>query len=374
MTNRVLITGSAGIVGSVIAGHLCQIPDIDQVILLDVNEKRGKVLADSLRIKAAMYTHHPEFVFEKCDLFDMEQTADLLINYSPNLVFQAATLFSYYFYAPIILRETKKRRIPNQYPAHTIAKDLTLAYQFMKSVKRANISPQIVNVAFPDHVNYILGKVGLAPTVGAGNIDVIVYMIRQIVAKEQKTDISQIKVLMVAHHALEFFPLPTTPFYLRMYHGDLDITKRYDKLQMLKAALDRVSDPFWEAGVDLITETTAASAAKNGLAMLNNRDVVEYTPGPTGLPGGYPTLLNNEGATVSLPDDITLEQAVTINLNHMQLDGVEKVQEDGTVIFTDPTVQLIRDILGLEWPQMKISQSAEMASQIKNAYQKLSRK
>ena len=372
MPNRVLITGSAGIVGSVIAGHLTQIPDIEQVILLDINAKRGKVLADALKIKAAMYSHYPEFVFETCDLFDLDKTTEILNRYSPNLILQAATVFSYYFYAPIILRETKKRGIPNQYPAHTIAKDLTLAYQLMKSVKQANITAPVVNVSFPDHVNNILGKVGLAPTVGAGNIDVFVYMIRQMIADKLNTDIRQIKVFMVAHHAFEFFPLPSIPFYLRIFHKDNDITEKFNTFQVFKNAVDRVSDPFWEAGVDLITETTAASAVKNGLAIMNDSNIVEYTPGPEGLPGGYPTLLNKDGAKVSLPGDITLEQAISINLNHMRLDGVEEVQNDGTVVFTEPTVNLIRDILGLEWPKMRIDESAEMAMQIKKAYQNLS--
>ena len=55
---------------------------------------------------------------------------------------------------------------------------------------------------------------------------------------------------------------------------------------------------------------SASSALKNLKAMLFNENLRTHSPGPNGLPGGYPVLLNKDGADVVLPDDISLEEAI----------------------------------------------------------------
>ena len=57
---------------------------------------------------------------------------------------------------------------------HTFAKDAVLSYNIAQAIQQADIPIKYVNISFPDHTNYALGKVGLAPTTGAGTIDLTV--------------------------------------------------------------------------------------------------------------------------------------------------------------------------------------------------------
>jgi hypothetical protein len=43
--------------------------------------------------------------------------------------------------------------------------------------------------------------------------------------------------------------------------------------------------------------------------------------------------------------------------------GIERIDENGTTSFTDETVSLMRDVLGIEWKSMKISEAKEMAEE-----------
>jgi hypothetical protein len=54
----------------------------------------------------------------------------------------------------------------------------------MQAVKMSGIDTKVVNGAFPDTTNVVLGKVGLAPTCGGGNMDMGVYRLKRIIARD----------------------------------------------------------------------------------------------------------------------------------------------------------------------------------------------
>ncbi len=65
---------------------------------------------------------------------------------------------------------------------------------------------------------------------------------------------------------------------------------------------------------------------------MNNTNELSHVPGPEGLVGGYPVRLSKDGVKVFLPEGVTREKAIQINEEAQKWDGIEKIEEDGTVV------------------------------------------
>ena len=79
------------------------------------------------------------------------------------------------------------------------------------------------------------------------------------------------------------------------------------------------------------------------MALLFNTGIMTHSPGPNGLPGDYPIRLNAKGAEVILPEELTLQEAIRLNEESQRLDGVKRIEEDGTVVFTDYAVNIMKE-------------------------------
>jgi hypothetical protein len=82
------------------------------------------------------------------------------------------------------------------------------------------------------------------------------------------------------------------------------------------------------------------------------------------LPGGYPVRLSAKGAEVYLPSGITLEEAVAINEVSQRADGIERVEDDGTVIYTDESVQIVREVLNYDLSPLKFDECDQRAEEL----------
>jgi hypothetical protein len=122
------------------------------------------------------------------------------------------------------------------------------------------------------------------------------------------------------------------------------------------------------------TTVSASSALKNLKAMLFNENLRTHSPGPNGLPGGYPVLLNKDGADVVLPDDISLEEAIRMNEESGKLDSIEDIKDDGTVIFTDRAFEIMKEMLGFECRSFQAWEAKELAFEQMACYKRLAEK
>lgn len=108
----------------------------------------------------------------------------------------------------------------------------------------------------------------------------------------------------------------------------------------------------------------AASGVKNALALLRDTGLLTHSPGPQGLPGGYPIRLGAAGAKVALPAGVTMEQALAINEAGQRADGVERIEDDGTVVYTDKAVQIIREVLDYDLAPLRFDECDERAADL----------
>lgn len=112
----------------------------------------------------------------------------------------------------------------------------------------------------------------------------------------------------------------------------------------------------------------AASAVKNILHILNDTNELTYAPGPEGLPDGYPTRLSREGARIALPAELPRQEAIRINEESQKFDGIEKIRDDGTVVFTQKAVEIMHELLGYDCSQLKPEESETKAKELMAAY------
>lgn len=369
--NNVLVVG-AGEVGRYAVEYLVRYPIVDEVIIVDINEIRGKMVTYNAEIAAAIHQHYPRVVYEKLDITDTEKTVDILKKYKPKAILHVATLMSSFYYQHLAKPYIKKHKLPykSHLAGHTFAKDFYLIYKLMQAVRDSEIDTRVVNLAFPDNTNIVLHKLGLAPTIGGGTIDLSAHGIKKYVADDLGVKMHNINVALVVHHAARTMDAKYVPFYLKikLMNGE-DITDKYDSIEVLNKGAYYTG--IW--GGDN-SPMTAASAVDNVIALLSDSGVIKHAPGPVGLPGGWIVRINWDKVEVVLPSELSMDKAMEINLEGMKLDGIERVENDGTVVFTKDTVDYMATVLDLHWTKVKPEETLQMSKEIIAAYKKLEEK
>jgi len=151
--DSILLIGSAGSVGHDMMYQIASMGLPIKVIGSDVNETKGRFeIEESLHI-AHSFGFYPDLSFEKIDLFDIEGTAEKLEELQPKVVCNLASLGSWWVTRLLPDDEYKKiGPIGPWLPNH-----LTLAMKLMEAIKKTGLDIKVVNGAFPDATNVVLG-------------------------------------------------------------------------------------------------------------------------------------------------------------------------------------------------------------------------
>ncbi|MCW3975116.1 MAG: hypothetical protein NWE86_02595, partial [Candidatus Bathyarchaeota archaeon] len=308
---------------------------------------------------------YPNIEFVKLDLNTIEKTAEIIKEINPNIIMHNATMMSNLEWARLPEEITSKlisAGISNIVPCH-----LTLTYKLMKSVQISKTDAHVVMSPYPDVVNAALGKFGLAQNlIGLGNIDYIVPGIQKAAADKFKVSVQNVLVFLVAPYALlnYIFRYGNTgdlPYFLKIVVKGKDVTKELDIRELLK----EVSGYLSLLTINDLGFIAASSGVKNALAILNDSGIFTHAPGPLGLPGGYPIILNEKGASLALPEELTQEEAVKINQRVIkEVDGVERIEDNGTTVFTDKCADAWREVFNYDCKELKIEDSEKRAKEI----------
>jgi hypothetical protein len=241
----------------------------------------------------------------------------------------------------------------------------TLTHKLMQAVKKSGIETRVVNGAYPDLTNVILGRMDLAPVCGGGNMDLGASRLRKIVAAERKVPVRDVQVLAVGHHGTFYTAKMDGPSWYRIIAAGEDVSKDYPVKVVAK-----LYDKYGYANMPsfpgpLVDQMkTASSFLKITLAAYyNTGEVIQCLPAPNGLPGGYPCILDYEGAKPIHPG-ISLKEAVKINEDGAKIDGIEKVKADGTVVFCEENAKLMREVVGYDCPEIKPKEHEERAKEL----------
>jgi len=366
--DSIMIIGSAGSVGHDMMYQIACMGLPIKVIGADVDEEKGRFeVEESIHI-AHNLGYYPDLSFHKINLFEIDETAELLKEHRPKVVCNLASLGSWWVTRLLPPEEYKKiGPIGPWLPNH-----LTLAHKLMQAVKKSGVDVKVVNGAYPDATNVVLSKLGLEPVCGGGNMDLGMSRVKRIVARELGVPYRSVQVYGVGHHGTYYTARMDGPYWVKILVDGVDVTDRFPNEKITRLYVEGgygAPGQFKSALVDQMR--TASSFLKHVLAVYyNTGEVHTCVAGAAGLPGGYPCRLGETGAEVVLPG-ISQEEAVRINEEGGRIDGIETIRDDGTVVFCEENVEYMREVVGYECEELKPSESEERAKELNKLLMKL---
>jgi hypothetical protein len=316
--STVLIIG-AGDLGERFAAGLAAAGQVDRLVLVS---RSGAAEA-----AATIASSHECFVESvACDARDPGEVSRLLFKTDPDLVVLSASGRGPW--APPGQDEEAARAVGAAGFALRLPYNLPVPLAVMQATTDAGYEGPVANVSFPDVTGAVLARLGLAPTVGLGNAAMILLRARAALrAANPGAELPLLRVL-AQHSQLSSVMqsrLPDDPAArARVYVGEngvLDDTLAYQA-------------PPLAPSVRYNYVTAASSIPVLHALLPGAAPLLWSTPSPHGLPGGYPVRVAQGEVTLDLPPGVTEEQAVRFNQQQSQADGVEKIDDDGTVHFT----------------------------------------
>ena len=301
MDKTLMILGLGGV--GTYAAHLAgRLPGV-RVAVGDIRADHARRVANSLIADSYFlqeYRRFPDVAGFGIDMLDTEAIAEALERYRPDVIFNATTLLSWWHLHR--LPHDLARRIYYGAPEGSGLRPWApghgvLLYNLMKTVKQVLPGAHVVNVSGPDYLHEILGKVGLAPTVGVGNVSLFEPMLKAVVAEKRGTRPEAVDITLVGHHCMcmqifqEGALAPGIPYYLKVEENKRDITAELDVDKDLWARVPERMPLLSEVNQQCV----AASAMQVIKAMLYDAGALLHAPGPEGLPAGCPVWVDTAG-------------------------------------------------------------------------------
>ncbi len=355
MSKTLLILGLGGV--GCFAAHLAaRLPGL-HVVVGDVREEHARQVANSLisvNFFEGAAQRFPRVDAVGLDMMRPEDIARVLETWRPDVIFNATTLLSWWHLHR--LPHALARRIyygdPEGCglrpwaPGHGV-----LLTNLMRVVRAVLPQARVVNVSGPDYLHEMLGKVGLAPDVGVGNVALLEPILRRIVAEKRNVPPEALDITLVGHHCMcmqifqEGALAPEIPFHLRIEEDRRDITAELD--------IDRDLWARVPAHMPLLSEVNqqcvAASALRIIRAMLYDTGEIMHAPGPCGLPAGCPVRVDASGVKVVVLPELGRERMLQIMYEANRREGFEPTGEDGTVTATPHCAEVVEDVFGISW-------------------------
>ena len=191
------------------------------------------------------------------------------------------------------------------------------------------------------------------PVAGAGNVGLIEASIKHTIAKEQNLNNDDLTIYLVCHHVHWVVPREPGypddgPFMLKVMHKDKDISNEIGDLREL---MNRSITSCYEPGAGF-SSTTGLLASRLVLALLDDSGTEHrmHSPAANGLAGGYPVIIQNGNIRLNLPEEWVESELVAQMKQVHKLDGIDEIRSDGTIVFTEQSVKILKDEIGVELP------------------------
>ncbi|MDA0675006.1 MAG: hypothetical protein O3A88_01330 [Proteobacteria bacterium] len=248
-----------------------------------------------------------------------ESVAESIGKLAPKVVVQAASVQSS---AVISQSDTAWSRLVAQAGLSTTAIfQVLLSARVGKAMQMLGNNGPLLNCCYPDVANGMLKAIGLPVTCGAGNVAILATMFGGDLGIREP---GRVKVL--AHYACldAWRRAPaeragkTEP---RVWIDGKETGNLFNRFSHLKLTREPVIDISGCTGVPII------------LALASGDRLVAHAPGPNGLIGGYPILVENGAVRLDLPAGVSESDAIAWNRGFEERNGM-LVDDKGWVRFT----------------------------------------
>jgi hypothetical protein len=364
--HSIMIVG-LGDLGSRVLDLLTRWPDPSPIIVAARNVEAARRRANLALFSAQQIGFDPAISVEAVDLHDIDRTAETIARVKPDIVFNTATLQSWRIITELpadIFTALDEAQFGPWLPMH-----LTLMWKLMQAVQRSGIATAVVNGAFPDATNAVLGKAGLAPACGIGNVANVIPALRNSAAMQLNAPVRRVQLRMVAQHYVShavprFGHCGEAPAHVQVLLDAEDVTARIDQRALFAA----LPGPLKRVGGREGQTLTAASATRVLRTMTTGSGEVVHSPGPNGLPGGYPVRFVGLRPEIVLPTGLSLEDAIKINEAGQRADGIESIGADGTVRFTAREMAVMKEMIGYHCEAMALTECEKWAAELRSKY------
>ena len=349
-----------GDLGSVVLEFLAREDGLGRIVVASRNVERGTARCNLARLGAIAQGCAPAISFVPLDLDDLQAVAETVRREAPDVIVSTATMQTWWL--PSLLPPEQRAAIYSAGFGVWLPVHMTLTLKLMQALREAGYAGATLTAPFPDVVNCVLGRLGLAPTCGLGNVAQFVPKVRMLAAGRLGVPLDAVRVLMVAHHALgpavvrsKVDRMP--PYFLRIEHGGQDVTEAIGADELLVAPYRRTAGPASHF-------LTAGTTVRLIRALLSDSRALLHEPAPNGLPGGYPVIVGRGTVQPAPIDGLTLEEAIDINERSHRFDGIERIEADGTVVFCPEAAAVLRDELGYDCARLPPEESEERAKEL----------
>jgi hypothetical protein len=321
--HRILIVGY-GDLGKKIANALVLDPRVAAVGVTSRSEEGVERDCNLLRFTAMNHGYPGEVSGYVADLEQPASAVAALDRFEPTMVVNCASVQSWRRLTELpdeLYRELDDAQFGPWLPMH-----LAPAQALGEAVRAHAGTPVVVNCAFPDAVGPVLTPLGLAPTIGAGNVANVVPALTWSAARVLGLPVGELEVRLVAQHYYSH-RLPragdagesAAALEIRHNGNVLDLRSDLDAIQRGVSTFCRRT-----GGIDG-QSLTASSVLSVLRALMSDRPTLVHAPAPGGLPGGYPVLASRAGFELSLPEGLTEPEAIAINTKGQYADGVREI-------------------------------------------------
>lgn len=367
MRDRHLMIVGAGNVGSHVLDMLTRRDEPPRITLVGRDEEYLRRRANLSTLVAHQLGFAPHVEYAIADVTDLEPTAEVIARAQPDVIFSTVSLQAWWVINELpkpVFEELDEAQIGPWLPMQ-----LTLIYRLMQAVRESGYRPVVTNAALPDATHTILDKVGLAPTVGIGNVANVIPGLRRAAAILLECDLAEVDVQFVAE-AFVSHRIPRTgesggaPYHLTVRRNGADVTERIDVDALFGLLTTKVARLGGVTGAVL----TAASAVTVLDGILGDTGAETHAPGPNALVGGYPIRAYAERIEVVLPNGVSSEEADRINREALAYDGIAEIRDDGSVVYGARHAEIMRQMLGYDCAEMALDETADRAQELAEKY------
>jgi hypothetical protein len=352
----VLVIG-LGDLGTRVFDALARLPEIVRLVGGGRSADEGRARAGQTAFVASLSGGPRHVGFEPVDLDDVGATAALLRRLDPDLVVTAASRHTWW-------RPFADERVGALPFGLWLPLQLVLVRRLMEARREAGSTARVVCLPYPDAVGPALAPLGLAPELGAGNVAETAPKLALLAAREAGVVREEVRVRLVMHHAAQrvaFRPLARDEEDEPPWAGEVLI--RGEPLP--PEDVQRLFQAPWPLPEGRDThELSAAATAHAVRALLHDEPTATHAPAPNGLPGGYPVRLSRRGVDLDLPSQLSTEDAVAINERAAAFDGIERIEPDGTIVFTGDVAAGTERLLGRRLERVRPEEVDDLADEL----------
>ena len=353
MGATVLVIG-LGDLGTRVFDALARLPEIERLVGAGRRTDEGRARAGQTAFVAGLAGGPRDVAFEPVDLADVDATAALLRRLDPDLVVTAASRHTWW-------RPFADERVGALPFGVWLPLQLVLVRRLMEARREAGITARVLCLPYPDAVGPALAPLGLAPEFGAGNVAETAPKLELLAAREAGVAREEVRVRLVMHHAAQRVAFGGSA-------GDeppwtAEVLVRGERLP--DDDVRRLFRTPWPLPQGRDThELSAAATAHAVRALLRDEPTATHAPAPNGLPGGYPVRLSRRGVELDLPERLGPEEAIALNERAARFDGIERVEPEGTIVFTGDLAAETERLLGLRLERVGPDEVDDVADEL----------